>query len=688
MSLLGLPLTQLLGVFGALGAAVTVLYILRLRRRRVHVPFAKLWERVLREKESTSLFRRLKRILSLLLQLAFLALLTAALGDPRLTTEIQGGRTIVLLLDTSASMKATDGDQGTRLETALGKAREIVRGLSGADSLMVVRMDAQVTPQGPFATDEKALLKTLETVEASDTRADLARALKFCADALRDRKNPLLILVGDGAYPRSVLDRVRLDDPDGKAAPKVMPQAESTAQGKRAGRGDGSSPALDEIDLRGVTLRYAPVGRSGDNVGIVAFNARRYARNKLSFEVFLEVVNSGETAREVDLQLLADGQVTDVLRLQLRPKEKMRYTCDAGDKEQKGKAWCQLGSGGEILEARITAPAPSGGEPPRLDIFPLDDRAFAVLPKPRKQRVLLVSKGNLFLEGALLLDENLDLTKVAPGGYSAATAERFDAIVFDGFFPPIAPRRHTLIMNPPSEGGAFRVAGRLTAPLVTEQDTRHPVMRWVTLKDVNIGASAKFVREPGLQVLAASFRDALLVAREDRGVRSVALGFDITRSDLPLRVAFPLLIINSLDWFSGDGESLVASYRTGENWAVPLGLQGEPTGRSEVRIMDPDGKDFAAAVHEGRALFYGSRIGVYTIQAGTKDGRRAVAANLADAEESDIRPSSSLAVAGRTLEAPTGFGVALRREIWIYLLLAALGLSLTEWLTYNRRVTV
>ena len=31
---------------------------------------------------------------------------------------------------------------------------------------------------------------------------------------------------------------------------------------------------------------------------------------------------------------------------------------------------------------------------------------------------------------------------------------------------------------------------------------------------------------------------------------------------------------------------------------------------------------------------------------------------------------------------------ALRREIWIYLLLAAIGLTLVEWLTYNRRVTV
>jgi len=44
---------------------------------------------------------------------------------------------------------------------------------------------------------------------------------------------------------------------------------------------------------------------------------------------------------------------------------------------------------------------------------------------------------------------------------------------------------------------------------------------------------------------------------------------------------------------------------------------------------------------------------------------------------------------GTTLSGvPSTFAVGVRREIWIYLLLAALILSSIEWLTYHRRVTV
>jgi len=96
-------------------------------------------------------------------------------------------------------------------------------------------------------------------------------------------------------------------------------------------------------------------------------------------------------------------------------------------------------------------------------------------------------------------------------------------------------------------------------------------MRWVTLKDVNISSSVRFNRAPGLQVLAASFHNAVIVARTEQNVKSVAFGFDVTRSDLPLRIAFPILIINSLDWFSGDNEQLIAGYTTGETWTVPVG---------------------------------------------------------------------------------------------------------------------
>ena len=66
----GLPFATLATIFGAVAAGMIALYILKLRRRVVAVPFSPLWQRILRDKEATSLFSKLKRLLSLLLQKA------------------------------------------------------------------------------------------------------------------------------------------------------------------------------------------------------------------------------------------------------------------------------------------------------------------------------------------------------------------------------------------------------------------------------------------------------------------------------------------------------------------------------------------------------------------------------------------------------------------------------------------
>src|SRR5271170_149004 len=104
----GLPFAQLATIFAIAGSAVVALYILKLRRRTVAIPFSPLWQKVLRDKEATSLFSKLKRVLSLLLQLALLAILVFALGDPRAQAAFVKGRNVVVLLDASASMQATD----------------------------------------------------------------------------------------------------------------------------------------------------------------------------------------------------------------------------------------------------------------------------------------------------------------------------------------------------------------------------------------------------------------------------------------------------------------------------------------------------------------------------------------------------------------------------------------------------
>src|SRR6476469_1361953 len=107
MHLTGIPLQTLIQIGALAGAAVIVFYILKLRRRPVAVPFSKIWQRILRDQEATSLFSQLKRLLSLLLQLALLALLVLALGDPRGFVSTSS-RNVVVLVDASASMKAVD----------------------------------------------------------------------------------------------------------------------------------------------------------------------------------------------------------------------------------------------------------------------------------------------------------------------------------------------------------------------------------------------------------------------------------------------------------------------------------------------------------------------------------------------------------------------------------------------------
>src|ERR1700723_3276351 len=117
MHFTGLPLATLLQIGALAGACVVVFYILKLRRRPVAVPFSKIWNRTPRDKDATSLFSQLKRLLSLLLQLALLGLLLLALGDPRAATNLVEGRNMVVQLDASASMQATDVSP-SRLEVA------------------------------------------------------------------------------------------------------------------------------------------------------------------------------------------------------------------------------------------------------------------------------------------------------------------------------------------------------------------------------------------------------------------------------------------------------------------------------------------------------------------------------------------------------------------------------------------
>jgi Ca-activated chloride channel homolog len=669
VTLFGLALAKLAAIFGGFAAALVVLYILKLRRRRIEVPFARLWAQVAGHKESTALLKHLRRLVSLLLQLLFVALLVLAVGDPRLGITALSGRAVVLVVDASASMKATDGEP-TRLDAAKREARKLARGLGGADQCMVVRMDGQPGPLTGFTGDGPALLRAIDGIAASDTPADLLGALRFAADALRGRQRPELIIIGDGAYPAEEVAAVAWQRDARAASGPASGPASAPASGPATAA--GPLQVLAPVDLGGVAASFVPVGRSDDNVGIVAFNVRRYPRNKLSHEVFIEVQSFRSTPVTLQLELLADGGTIDLRPLTIPPGERVR------------QIYPDLPATGSRLQARLQPPPGVKGP---LDSFPLDDTAFALLPERRRLKVLVVSQGNLFLEGALLAlggggdESSLDYERVAPPAWTGPRAD-VDLTIFDGFTPRETPARGSyLYLNPQGPASPFPIRGEVARPYITELASGHPLTRWVTLSDTNIARASVFALKPGDVAVASSVRQPVIAARRAPGGKLLAVGFDLRRSDLPMRPAFPLLLANVLDWFSGDDAEFIATYKTGRTWQIPAEGAGDDV------AIEPEGLPAERApVHDGRAAYYGRRVGYYGLT--LPRGRVLLAANLADPRESAIRPAAALTLGDRTLGRPAGFGVSLRRDLWLYLVLAALALTLVEWLTYNRRLTV
>jgi von Willebrand factor type A domain len=664
VSLLGpIPLATIAWV-GAAAVALTIsAYIIKMRRRRFEVPFSALWRRVLDQKDPRSLWKQLKRLLSLLLLLVILGLVLFAALDPTLGVSDRKARSVVVLLDASASMKATDGDAGgrTRMEIAKQRARALIDSMGGGDLAMVMRMDGQTTPLGRFSGDGPMLDKLIDGVDATDTPADLHRALSAAADALAGRKNPLIVIVSDGAFPAAQLAQVRW-----QPAPP------------------GAAPDLASVDLSGVDVRFIPIGARKDNVGIVAFNVRRYVANKAAYEVFIEVENFGDapTRRKLalfdgDLELFPEADPQKSI-LELAPHQRVR------------KIYPNLPSGiTGRLRAVLTVPAGLAPDP-----LPLDDQAWALLPTRKKQKVLLVTTDNLYLEGAVLVYDNIDPIKITPAEYEAnpEQAAGYDAVVFDDFTPAELPPANAIYFHPDPAKSPVAVAGELPRPRVTEIAADHPVMKWVTMSDVNIDTSRVFEvdRGRGEQALATSVRSPIIVAKRDAGHKYVVVGFALAGTDMTLRVGFPLLLVNTLDWFAGDDADLITTYATGIRQRVPL---DGAVGVREATLTAPDGvTTVPTPVFDGLATFYADRVGIWSLTAKLPDGTAlpsiALAANLANPTESQIAPAAKLSLGGRAVAAPEAFAITHARKLWIYLLLGVLALLGLEWITYHRRITV
>ncbi len=172
-----MPFLSPLALLGLLFIPVVVaMYLLKLRRDPHVVPSTLLWQRLMADVEANAPWQKLRRSLLLLLQLLLVLLLALLAARPFLERPAGLARDLVLVIDTSASMAATDV-LPSRLEVAKAAAIERLRDLPAGGKVSVIEAGASARVVVNGTADLGRVRAAIAGIGVSEARGDLEDAL-------------------------------------------------------------------------------------------------------------------------------------------------------------------------------------------------------------------------------------------------------------------------------------------------------------------------------------------------------------------------------------------------------------------------------------------------------------------------------------------------------------------------------
>jgi uncharacterized membrane protein/secreted protein with Ig-like and vWFA domain len=597
-----------LSLFG-LAVPLVLLYFIRLRRREQRVSSLLLWQALAQEPKAPALFQRFQRDPLLILQLLALAAAALALARPVVTLLGEGERKVVIVLDTSASMKARDVAP-SRFEAARDAATALVRGLREGTAVMVIEAGTQPKVAAALGRDHGRALAAINAAAARDLPNRLAEAIRTARGLIGDDPGAEIHVFTDGAF--------------------------------------AAAPAAEDP-----RIRWIGVGRRSDNVGITKLAVRRTYRGVGNYEAYVSLANFSGEAQSFSFTLRRDGRAIVERAVTLAPQVHRSL----------------------ILPFRHSRAAHITAELGIDDDLRADNVAHAVLPPPRNVAVTLVSHGNRFLENVLRTDPEVALQVVTPERYAGGMGDA-DVVVLDSVTPPrVGPGRYIFVNVVPPDV-PIELLGRVERPAVVDWDRAHAVMRHVEFSKVAVAQAMRLRPLAPGRALVETLSGPLIYALEEPERRALLLGFDLFEADLPLRVAFPLIMSNAIRWLHPSGHASL-EFAAGQPLVVPVAH-----GIEAARFITPSGRTADARVVRGAASYSDTdEAGLYTVV--TARGSTRVAVNLMDADESNLAPQQLPA----TPAAAAAVLVPVERELWLYFVALAVFLFVLEGLLYWRRET-
>ncbi len=590
------------------GAIPLILFLHSLKPRGLKITTTTmfLWERILRERPlGTRLGWLLRHNLLLLLQILAALALIAALADPSLLHWGSNSGDLIVVLDLSASMKAS-GKNGSRFDAARREFQALIDDLARGQRMMVIGASLQPRLLQPFTADKRRLRDLARELQATDAAARVKDTILFAHSFLKQGSPDQIVVISDGAF---------------RGAEQFI------------------KPAAH--------YRLISVGGGRENIAIVGFEVRRHPDRPGPAEIMVHVRNF--TAKSIRVP------VTLTLGDKLLAREELEIGAD----DRRVLIYPYEGELNGILTARLEI----------KDDFATDNVAYLSLTDRLPVRLLYVGPGNPYLKQLLRFFPNVQLSSTSRWDDAAAHPPTpFDVVIFDRVTPPPLTHGNVVLIDTVAPSLPLQLQGIIHNPRVALPLAPHPLTEGLSLGDLRIAEALRVIpRAPGVVLAHDTERNPLLYILEQGKLRLFFIGFDLMASDLPLRVGFPILFHNALEWFQPQRlEFPGQSVKSGDTYALPLANDD-----NAVEVTLPSGKKENFNTGASPFVFADTlQTGIYSFKTASRTGRFAV--NLLDEEESQIIPrASSTAAPAKSIE-PVSATESGGLSLWPALLTAVL----------------
>lgn len=254
----------------ALLIPVVLLYLRYAGRKTADASTLAIWKHALAQR---TLWSRWRRTVSILAACVPVVLVALALARPEFTVAKTAPRTIVVVIDNTASMNATDV-RPSRLAKAKQEAHRLIGRLRTHETMAILSTDSFTHAHCGLTDDRRVLQAALGQVQPTDGAGDLSLAIATAERVLSGQPNPVLVVLSD-----------KVDD------------------------------SLRESSFReNVVLKQ--FAAEGNNVAITRLASRPTpADGSAAHEVLVEVANFGDTPSDVAVDLGFAGAPAQKLQL-------------------------------------------------------------------------------------------------------------------------------------------------------------------------------------------------------------------------------------------------------------------------------------------------------------------------------------------------------------------------------------